>query len=188
MEQAQVTNQSSILDFYLSIAEKETGVPRETLEVVIRAESGFDTLAKNPGSSAAGLFQFTESTWDYMVRKYGARHSLTRYNADIYNPLHNILMGAEFTSENSRGLRKILKREPTLQEIYLAHFSGLSGASRVLNLINEGFGSSPSNLGWSEIAIQSNPSIFLNGDGSVKSIQEAYSTIVSKVVTQNENG
>ncbi len=52
-------------------------VSEEVYEIV-RCESGFDPNAKNPKSTAYGLCQFLDSTWEYVQKKWDMdlnRHS-----------------------------------------------------------------------------------------------------------------
>ena len=41
-------------------------------------ESGFRTDAKASTSSAAGLFQFVDGTWIYLMRRHGGKHGVAR--------------------------------------------------------------------------------------------------------------
>ena len=42
----------------------------ETLYEIVRCESGFNPVAKNPKSTAYGLCQFLDSTWKYVQNKW----------------------------------------------------------------------------------------------------------------------
>ena len=55
---------------------------------VISCESGGDPYAKNPSSSASGLFQHLGSEWDR--RAYGAGW----YQSDIFDPVANVAVAA----------------------------------------------------------------------------------------------
>lgn len=83
-------------------------------------ESRGNPNAKNPASSAEGLFQFIDSTaQDYgLTNKRDAGQS-----ADA---------GARLLRDNREGLKKVLGREPTPGELYLAHQQGLGGAKALL--------------------------------------------------------
>lgn len=91
------------------------------LSAIKAQESGGRVDAKNPKSSATGLFQFISSTWD----KYGQGGS-------IYDPVAQCKAAIRFTQDNARSLRPILGREADAGELYLAHFAGAGGASQVL--------------------------------------------------------
>lgn len=55
---------------------------------IMRCESGGNPLAKNPRSSASGLFQHLGSEWDR--RTYGAGW----FQADIFDPVANVAVAA----------------------------------------------------------------------------------------------
>jgi hypothetical protein len=84
-------------------------------------ESGLNPRAKNPNSSASGLFQFINST--------GRQYGLT----NPFDAEQNTAAAMRFTSDNVSGLRRALGRDPTPGEIYLAHQQGLGGAKRLLS-------------------------------------------------------
>lgn len=95
-----------------------------------QAESGGNANAKNPDSSASGLYQFTNGTWRDMVRKYGAAAGITEDMKS--NPQAQEYMVQKLTEENRSSLRSVLGREPTDGELYLAHFAGAGGAKKML--------------------------------------------------------
>lgn len=96
------------------------GVPRSTLRTLAWIESRGDPSAQNPGSSAGGLFQFTDAT----ARAYGLTNKMdAAASSDA---------GARLTANNIQGLRQSLGREPSVGEIYLAHQQGLGGALKLL--------------------------------------------------------
>ena len=57
-------------------ASVKTGVDFSYLLKQADVESSFNATAKAKGSSATGLFQFIESTWLSMVKKYGDKYGL----------------------------------------------------------------------------------------------------------------
>ncbi len=101
-----------------------------------RLESGLDPSARAKTSSAAGLFQFIESTWlTTMDRHGGARDGVQRQDvlAMRYDPATASQMAAALAGENRTGLKTSLGREPDHAELYLAHFLGLGGARTMLS-------------------------------------------------------
>ncbi len=102
-----------------------------------RLESGFNTAARAPTSSATGLFQFIDSTWLALLSRHGPRHGIapeTRAQALALrrDPQVASLMAAEFMAENRRALEGALGRPVSVTDLYLAHFLGAGGAVRFL--------------------------------------------------------
>jgi len=87
---------------------------------IAQIESSLNPNARNPRSSAGGLFQFIDGT----ARQYGLTNK--------FDPAANADAGARFTRDNVTALRKALGREPTAGEIYLAHQQGAGGARKLL--------------------------------------------------------
>lgn len=141
-------------------AKRGTAPFAELLETA-RRESGFKTDAKNPNSSATGLFQFTERTWLDLVRRHGAKYGIADAAAKIVRDRATgrnevpsgedrsaILalrkdaklaaeMAGELSKSNRASLQRALGREPTYQEVYAAHFLGANGAVRLIRASEE---------------------------------------------------
>jgi hypothetical protein len=102
-------------------AEKE-GLDPELLQKIGGAESSLRAGAKNPKSTAKGLFQFVDKTWAEMGGKPGEQ----------YNPQKNAELGAKYVKKNFQALAQTLGREPSYGEVYAAHFFGPTGAKTLL--------------------------------------------------------
>lgn len=100
--------------------ERLRGLPYGYLSRVARVESNMNPSAKNPGSSAGGLFQFIDST----ARQYGLENR--------YDPMQATDAVARLAQDNKAALARALGREPTDGELYLAHQQGAGGATRLL--------------------------------------------------------
>lgn len=111
---------SQIEDLIRAAAARHNVDP-ETLLQVARIESGLNPYAKNPKSSAGGLFQFIDST----AKQYGI--------TDKFDPVISADAGARLMADNADGLRRSLGRDPTPGELYLAHQQGLNGAISLLS-------------------------------------------------------
>lgn len=133
----------------LAQASRATGVDFAYLVAEASVESSLDPNAKAKTSSAAGLFQFIESTWEGMVERHGAKVGLDKEaealaNGDVsaserrrimdlrFDPKIAARMGAEFAAENRDHLQARLGRAPEDADLYLAHFLGPGGASKFL--------------------------------------------------------
>ena len=107
----------------LSGAAEKHNLPTDLLARIANSESGGKTDAKNPYSTAKGLFQFTDKTWKGMGGKEGEQ----------FNPERNADLGAAYLRQNAEGLKKSLGRDPTYGEVYGAHHFGLAGIKNMLN-------------------------------------------------------
>jgi hypothetical protein len=101
-------------------AASEEGVDAGVLSQIAQIESGGNPRAKNPTSSAGGLFQQTDSN----ARDYGV--------ADRFDAYQSAKGAARFLKANTAYLRKVLGRAPTAGELYLAHQQGPGGAAKLL--------------------------------------------------------
>jgi len=95
----------------LRIAELESGVG-----------PGGDILTgrRNPRSSAAGVFQFTNETWAAMG------------GGDKMDTGLNVRRGIQLMGQNRRSMARSLGREPDGWELYLGHQQGVGGANALL--------------------------------------------------------
>lgn len=101
-------------------AEQQYGLPAGYLARTAQIESGGNPLARNPNSSAGGLFQFIDST----ARQYGL--------TDRFDPVAATDAAARLARDNAALLQKRIGRAPTAAELYLAHQQGAGGAAALL--------------------------------------------------------
>lgn len=102
---------------------------RDDYYAAIRAaESGGDPNARNPRSSASGLYQFTNSTWNRLVEAYPSA-GLTADGRS--NPGQQERAVRLLTAENERTLGKA-GFEASNANLYAAHFLGAGAAVKVL--------------------------------------------------------
>lgn len=126
----------------VSRAAEATGVDFSLLLETAKRESGLDKNAKAKTSSAAGLFQFIDSTWLSMIEKYGPKHGVS---GDVKNPAQRQAlldlrydpdiagrMAGELARENATVLEQKLGRPASIGEIYAAHVLGADGAAKLL--------------------------------------------------------
>lgn len=134
-------------------ASVKTGVDFAYMMEKAAAESSFKADAKAKTSSAAGLYQFIESTWLQMVNRHGDKYGLGAYADKISDsgkvsdaaarreilalrndPEIAALMAGEFAAENRQALINsgITAKDIGSTELYLAHFLGAGAASEFI--------------------------------------------------------
>jgi hypothetical protein len=158
------------------LAFEDMKVPRWLAETVVRAaratnidpaymmaladkESSLLPDSKNRASSAEGLFQFVESTWLEVMRRYGSKHGYAAEAEAIQvnqgrpvvadseqreailnlrrDPYVSALMAGEMINTHREILAGKVARDPSFSELYTAHFLGVNGARRLLDLLGD---------------------------------------------------
>ena len=161
-------------------ATEVVGVDATYMTAVAARESSFDPTVHAEGSSAAGLYQFTEDTWLRALKAFGVRHGLDelarQITIDEYgdisvrhgarakllqlrnDPKLSALMAAELARDNKARLERLLGRDVTPAETYLAHFLGVGQAARIIGAAH----SKPHVSGARLLpaAARSNPAVF----------------------------
>jgi hypothetical protein len=182
----------------IQLAAHRTGVDFGYLMGQAKIESGFDSNARARTSSAAGLYQFIESSWLSVVKKHGAEHGLG-WAADAIGPGNRVadagtrqailnlrtdpqvasLMAAEHASDNKAAIEGALGRPATGTDLYMAHFLGLGGARKFLSQMESNPDASAAALFPS--AAGANRNVFFAGDGSARSLKDVYNRFASKL-------
>lgn len=172
----------------LTMAAEASGVAATWLAEIANAESGFNPAAKNPNSSATGLYQFTDATWISALRKsekvlkerYGVTQDFSKFTKEQMlamraDPvLQSVVMG-EFTFNNITALEEKLGGQHIgLKDAYLAHVMGVDGAAKLIRAM-EVNPNAPAEVLFAKEA-KANPALFAG-----KSMAEAYATITGKV-------
>lgn len=178
-----------------------TGASFEYLISAAKMESNLDPKARASTSSARGLFQFIEQTWLGTVKEAGAAFGYGQYADAISktssgsysvsdpstreeilklrdDPAANAAMAGVLTQSNSFKLTGNIGRRPTDGELYIAHFMGVGGASKLISQAEDNPNASGAALFPSAAA--ANRSIFYNRDGSARSVSQVYSVLTSR--------
>lgn len=188
-------------------AAQRTGVDFGYLLAQARIESGLNPEARARTSSATGLFQFLDQTWLATMDRHGERLGFGQLAQAIdtsggraritdpamrdaimglrTDPTASALMAGALAGDNGAQLQQVLGRAPDASELYLAHFLGPDGASRMLTTLQ----SSPDTPAASILpgAARANRSIFYEG-GTPRSVAEVMSLIRSRMAGAMEQG
>ncbi len=96
--------------------------------------NGFDPTAKNPRSSAHGIGQITQSTWDGYNKKWMTTHDKP---LDRNNPDDQLWVAIEHTKFLGRFYKQAFNKEPSLGDFYVLWQQGHSGGYMLLNNPNK---------------------------------------------------
>jgi Transglycosylase SLT domain len=182
-------------------AAQKTGTSFDYLLATARVESNLNPSAKAASSSAGGLFQFIDQTWLGTLKHAGpalgygkyadaiAKNSSGRYEVqdpalrqqifDLRNDAGaNAAMAGAFTKWNGDWLSAKLGRAPTEGELYLAHFLGAGGASKLIAAAS----ASPQADAAAVFprAASANRSMFYNKQGEPRSVAQVYDLVVGR--------
>jgi len=182
-------------------AARTTGASFEYLLTAARMESNLNPAAQATTSSAQGLYQFIDQTWLATLKNAGPAHGYGQYadtitvNADgryevadpnqraaimrlRNDPAVSATMAGAFTQTNATQLAAAIGRQPSEGELYIAHFLGSDGASKLINAV-----ASQPRANAAELfpqAAAANPSIFQNRSGQPRSTSEVYATLTGR--------
>jgi hypothetical protein len=150
-------------------AAAQTGVDFAFLLHTAQRESGLNPKAHASTSSAAGLFQFLDQTWLSTLKRFGARHGLGAYAAQVeqgadgkfrvrnpamrkqvldlrLDPQTAALMAGELTQDHAAYLQGRTGRAPTAGELYAAHVLGPAGSAHLTETVAARPGASAAQL------------------------------------------
>jgi len=112
---------------------KAKGLDPMMILTFIAIESDFDPTQCSPVSSAAGLFQFIDSTWAAVGGPtFPGRGGIGNGHAAGASIDMQVDLGCKFTADNAEKLAQALGEPPVGVTIYMAHQQGLAGALKIL--------------------------------------------------------
>jgi len=178
-----------------------TGTSFEYLLATAKMESNFDPKATASTSSAKGLFQFIEQTWLGTVKEAGSQLGYGQYadaitkspsgsysvsdpaaKAEILklrdDPVASSAMAGVLTQSNSFKLTGEIGRRPNDSELYMAHFMGVAGASKLIN--NAAQNPNASGAALFPNAAAANRPIFYDQSGAARSVSQVYGVLSSR--------
>lgn len=185
-------------------ASSTTGANFEYLLAAAKIESNLNPSAAASTSSARGLYQFIEQTWLGTVKEagqaFGYGHyadAITRSDTGRYavsdpsmrqailklrdDPVASAAMAGVLTRSNGMKLASTLGREPTNGELYIAHFLGVGGASKLITRAESAPQTSAAALFPNAAA--ANRSIFYDRAGRTRSVSEVYGVLAGRYAT-----
>jgi transglycosylase-like protein with SLT domain len=178
-----------------------TGTNFEYLLATAKVESGLNPRASAGTSSAQGLFQFIDRTWLSTLKDAGPSLGYGKYAAAIVqdesghfsvpnpqmrqkifalrsDPAANAAMAGAFTRSNATYLADKLGRPASEGELYMAHFLGANGASKLISLAQQ----QPTAFAAASFprAAAANRSIFYDAKGNARSASDVYATLAGR--------
>lgn len=185
-------------------AAQTTGINFSYLLAQAKSESGLNPTAKSSNSSATGLYQFLDQSWLGVVKQHGAQYgfgwaaeAITARKGGGFTvapavrdavfalrrqPGPAAMMAAAYASDNAANLGQALGRQVNGTDLYMAHFLGLSGATKFLRAQCTNGSACAANLFPQEA--RANRSIFYDKDGSPRSLDEVYAVMGRKLDNQ----
>ncbi|MEH2476170.1 hypothetical protein V1281_002660 [Nitrobacteraceae bacterium AZCC 2161] len=196
-----VTSSRSQVTGAIKNAAGTTGTSFEYLLATAKMESNLNPTATASTSSAKGLFQFIDQTWLGTVKEAGTQLGYGKYadaitksasgsysvsdptaKAEILklrdDPVASSAMAGVLTQSNSFKLTGAIGRRPTDSELYMAHFMGVGGASKLITSAENN--PSASGAALFPNAAAANKSIFYDQSGSARSVSEVYSVLSTR--------
>lgn len=179
-------------------ASRQTGISFGYLMAQAGRESAFRSDAGSRLSSAAGLYQFTASTWLMMMKEHGAAYGYgeladkighrrgefvvdgpgnrTRILELRRDARLSALMAGEYAKDNRNFLEQKLGRKVNTADLYLAHFLGPAGALRFLQALARD-PQQPADGAITANAARNNATIFYDSRRHVRSVAAVYDVI-----------
>lgn len=185
----------------LQNASAQTGADFSYLLNTAMRESSLNCDAKSNTSSACGLFQFTQQTWLGTMKKDGADLGLGQYADAITqdsngkyvvadpaarreilalrnDPQVSALMAGAYTADSKDRLESSLGRSVSSGELYVAHFLGAGGATKLISAA-EDTPNARADMLFPQAAA-ANRSIFYTSSGAPRTAAQVYQNLVAK--------
>lgn len=186
----------------IALASRRTGMDFGYLLGQAKIESSLNPNARAATSSATGLYQFVDQSWLGVISQHGQQYGLGwaanaigqtsggRYYVadpqlrqqilDLRNhPETASVMAAEHAADNKATLERQLGREAQPVDLYLAHFLGVGGATKFLQVHDSNPNASAASL--FPAAARANRSIFYDRAGYPRSFAEIRNNFAGKL-------
>lgn len=140
-------------------ASRRTGVGEDVLNAIAYKESRFREVASPGTSSAQGLFQFIDSTWTSVLKRYGPRYGVSP-NASRNDPLASAIMAGAYLKHDIYPSISRARPNPSATDLYMGHFMGPGGGAQFLR----GLDRHPNRYAYLDFAkaAESNPWVYFH--------------------------
>ena len=178
-----------------------TGASFDYLLKTALRESNLDPNAKAASSSATGLFQFIDQTWLETLKRAGPQLGYGRYAESIVqtpsgrytvsdpaqrravmnlrkDPTAAAAMAGALTRQNAAILARKLGRQASDGELYIAHFLGPTGATKLITQAEANPNGKAARL--FPQAAKANRSIFYDAAGAARGSRQVYAALVAR--------
>lgn len=166
-------------------------------------ESSFHADAKSSTSSASGLYQFVDSTWLDMMRRFGAKYGAGQLAQQIgqdasgkavvsdpamrkkildlrQDPVLSAALAGEYTKLNQAEVEQALGHPLQRADLYMAHFLGASGATTFLKAVETKGSTVAADL--LPEAAAANKGIFFDAQtGKARTVADIYHSLATKI-------
>lgn len=182
-------------------AAQSSGISFEYLLTTAQIESNLNPTAQAPTSTAKGLYQFIDQTWLSTIKQSGAALGLSHYADAITrdseghydvpdpaarsaimrlrsDPAASAMLAGAFTRNNAEQLTAAIGRRPSEGELYIAHFLGPDGASRLISAATTQPQASAAAMFPGAAA--ANRSIFYEHSGNPRSVSAVYAKLTGR--------
>lgn len=186
----------------IALASQRTGVDFGYLLGQAKMESSLNPTAKAGTSSASGLYQFIDQSWLGVINQHGHQYGLgwaanaigqspsgqyyvadpelRQQILDLRNhPETASVMAAQHAADNKAALEARLGREAQPVDLYLAHFLGVGGAGKFLEVHDRNPSASGAALFPS--AARANRSIFYDRAGNTRSLADIRASFAARL-------
>jgi len=182
-------------------AAQTIGISFEYLLTTAKIESNLNPTARASTSSAKGLYQFIDQTWLGTMKQAGPELGLGRYADAISrssdghyevadpemraaimrlrnDPATSAMLAGALTRSNAAHVSSTIGRQPTEGELYIAHFLGPDGASKLISAASSRPRANAAAL--FPQAAATNRSIFYDRSGNARSVSAVYATLTGR--------
>lgn len=158
---------------------KKANMDPEMMKAFAAIESSMNPNASAKTSSAKGLFQFLNATWQEQVEKHGKKYGLAP-GVSQFDPYASTVIAAEYLKSNLNRIKSV-KPDQNIVDAYLTHFLGAGGAKTFL--------SQPADALAAPVmrdAANANKSIFYAGGGRSRTFGEIYEMFRKKIENKSK--